>query len=118
MRDPEEAKRVLKIIQEITKDWEENSRILQNYFRDFKQVERALGRTKKPSKQSNLIKLGLTFLAFPIPIIVDDALGCSLLAAGLIQKRLRNSTLYIEDLPDLLPQLTKEIGATKQEMTH
>jgi len=60
-----------------------------------------------------LIKAGLALIAFPDPTI-SDVIGSALVAAGLIQLKLRNSTLHIEDVYKTLPKVVKELGAIKQ----
>ena len=62
------------------------------------------------------MKIGLTLIAFPLPIVVDDVLGWSFLAAGLIQKRIKNSALYLEDLDKSLPSVLKELQEIRQEI--
>lgn len=70
----------------------------------------------KGSNQGNLMKIGLTLIAFPLPIVIDDVLGWSFLAAGLIQKRIKNSALYLEDIDKSLPSVLKELQDLKQEI--
>jgi len=68
---------------------------------------------RKGGNNSFLIKAGLALIAFPDPTI-SDVVGSALVAAGLIQLKLRNSTLHIEDVYKTLPKAVKELGAIKQ----
>lgn len=68
----------------------------------------------KKSNQGNLVRIGLALIAFPLPIVIDDVLGWSLLAAGLVQRKIKNSALYVEDVSETFPQLIKEL----QEISH
>jgi len=62
------------------------------------------------------VKTGLTLIAFPLPIVIDDVLGWSFLAAGLIQRRIKNSALYLEDVNDAFPSIIKELQKIRQEI--
>ena len=70
----------------------------------------------KENNQSDMIKIGLTLIAFPLPIVIDDVLGWTLLAGGLIQRKVKNSTLYLEDVNEIFPSLAKELQEIRQEI--
>ena len=72
-------------------------------------------RVCRKGNQGNLMKIGLTLIAFPFPIVVDDVLGWSFLVAGLIQRKIKNSALYIEDLNKEFPKILRELQEIKQE---
>ena len=63
-----------------------------------------------------MVKIGLTLIAFPLPIVIDDVLGCTLLAGGLIQRKIKNSALYLEDIGKIFPDLIKELQEIQQEI--
>jgi len=67
----------------------------------------------KRGNNSFLIKAGLALIAFPDPTI-SDVVGSALIAAGVIQLKLKNSTLSIEDVYKTLPKVIKELAAIKQ----
>jgi len=67
----------------------------------------------KKGNNSFLIKAGLTLIAFPDPTI-SDVVGSALIAAGVIQLKLRNSTFHVEDVYKTFPKVVKELGAIKQ----
>jgi len=48
--------------------------------------------------KSKLIGLGLTLIAFPEPTLISDILGAVVLSVGIIQTKMRQSTLHIEDV--------------------
>ena len=60
-----------------------------------------------------LIKVGLALIAFPDPTI-SDIIGSALVAAGLIQLKVKNSALHIEDVYKTFPQVLKELGSLRQ----
>ena len=63
-----------------------------------------------------MVKIGLTLIAFPLPIVIDDVLGWAFVAGGLIQRRMKNSALYLEDVNKIFPDLVKELQEIKQEI--
>jgi len=62
---------------------------------------------------SVLIKVGLALIAFPDPTITD-IIGSALVAAGLIQTKVKRSALHIEDVYKTFPMVIKELGSVKQ----
>ncbi len=60
-----------------------------------------------------LIKAGLALIAFPDPTI-SDVIGSAMVAAGLIQLKMKNSALHVEDVYKTFPKVVKELGAIKQ----
>ena len=67
----------------------------------------------KRGSNSFLIKAGLALIAFPDPTI-SDVVGSALIAAGVIQLKMRNSKLHVEDVYKTFPKVMKELGAIKQ----
>lgn len=79
-----------------------------------------LTRELKPTRKlwrnngnSAMIKVGLALIAFPDPTI-SDILGSALIAAGLIQLKMKHSILHIEDVYKTFPQVIKELGSLRQ----
>jgi hypothetical protein len=104
----EELKKAAETMRELTDDWKENIAIAKDAAVDRKTLD-AVKLLSKQKNQGNLIKIGLMLIAFPFPIVVDDALGYPLLAAGLLQRRIKNSALYLEDFSKTLPDVVKEL---------
>jgi len=52
----------------------------------------------KKEDKSKLIKLGLSLIVFPEPTPISETLGAVVLTAGLIQNKVRQSNLHIEDV--------------------
>jgi hypothetical protein len=77
-----------------------------------------LRHTQKLWKQKNgswLIKAGLALVAFPDPTI-SDVVGAAMIAAGLVQLKMRNSRLHVEDVYKTFPRVVKELGSIKQSL--
>jgi len=80
------------------------------------ELTKELQSTRKLWRKGNnsiLIKAGLALIAFPDPIL-SDILGAGLVAAGLIQTKIKNSVLHVEDVYKTFPQLIKELNSLKQ----
>lgn len=60
-----------------------------------------------------LIKLGLALIAFPDPTI-SDIIGSAMVAAGLMQLKMKNSALHVEDVYKTFPQVLKELASIRQ----
>jgi hypothetical protein len=74
--------------------------------------------TQKLWKQGNksmLIKAGLALIALPDPG-VGDVVGSAMVAAGLIQMKIRNSALHVDDVYKTFPEVMKELGAIKSRV--
>ena len=107
-------KRRISLLKDLGDDWRKNAEIVNQAVFEMQAVHESIKRLRK-NKEGNLMKVGLTLIAFPLPIVVDDVLGWSFLAAGLIQKKIKNSGLYLDDIGKTFPDLLKEIHQIKQE---
>ena len=116
MGDLEKLKKKADILRELGDDWKENMEIVNDIQKDGSMLE-AINRLRKESNQGNMIRIGLTLIAFPFPIVVDDVLGWSFLAAGLIQRRIKNSAAYLEDINKTFPNILKELREIRREIT-
>jgi len=65
---------------------------------------------------SRLVKLGLALIVFPEPTPISETVGMCLLAAGAVQKGMRDRTLYTEDLYKTFHSTLKSIMATKDRL--
>ncbi len=59
-----------------------------------------------------LIKAGLALIALPDPMI-SDIVGVGMVAAGLVQMKMKNSALHLEDVYKTFPNTMKEINSIK-----
>ncbi|MCW4053065.1 MAG: hypothetical protein NWE78_07660 [Candidatus Bathyarchaeota archaeon] len=116
MKDITELRSKINLLHDYAKDWQDNIAIIEDVAKGDRSMLQSINRLCKSKNQSNLIKLGLTLIAFPLPIVIDDALGYPLLVAGLVQKRIKNSASYLEDTSSALPNLLKELQGIRQEM--
>ncbi len=103
-------------MRELAEDWRTNIAIINDVARRDGTTPESIRRLCKEYNQANMVKIGLTLIAFPLPIVIDDVLGWSFLAAGLIQRRIKNSALYLEDVDKIFPNLVKELQEIRQEI--
>lgn len=73
-----------------------------------------VGRLWRDGDKGRLVKIGLALIAFPDPT-VTDVIGTILVSAGIIQAKIKRSTLHIEDVYKTFPKLIKELQISNRE---
>ena len=111
-------KKKLSILKELNEDWRENLAATRRLGQGKEEMIQSIGRLSKKDNQADLLKIGLTLVACPLPIVVDDVLGWSLLAAGLVQKKIKRSGLYLEDIQEETTKIVKELQNSKFDLGH
>ena len=114
MKEIDELKKTVDTLYELGKDWRENTALVNYVAKGNGAILESINRLCKKSNQGNLVRIGLTLIAFPLPIVIDDALGWSFVAAGLIQRRIKKSALYLEDVSETFCCLVKELQEIRQ----
>ncbi len=114
--ESDDLKKTVNILRELGVDWRENRAIMKSVAKGNRTTKESIGRLCKEGNQGSMIKIGLALVAFPLPIVVDDILGCSFLAAGLIQRKIKNSALYLEDINKAFPRLFKELQKINEDI--
>lgn len=116
MKKIDELTKAADTLRELGKDWKENMAIINDAIGGNGAMLGSIKRLCKENSQGNMVKIGLTLIAFPLPIVIDDVLGYSFLAAGLIQRKIKNSALYFEDVNNTFPRLIRELQEIRQEV--
>lgn len=116
MKETQQLRKTSELLRELTEDWRMNIAIINDVARRDGTILKSIKQLCKENNQSDMIKIGLTLIAFPLPIVIDDVLGWTLLAGGLIQRKIKNSTLYLEDVNKIFPSLAKELQEIRQEI--
>ena len=114
MKKINELKKTVDTFRQLGEDWRENMAIISDAVEGNKATMQSIKRLCKKSDQGNMVKTGLALIAFPLPIVIDDVLGWTFLAAGLIQRRIKNSALYLEDVNDTFPSIIRELQKIRQ----
>ena len=66
--------------------------------------------------KSRLIKIGIALVVFPEPTPTSEIIGGAFIAAGAVQKAVRNRALFVEDVKKTFQMTMKEISAYKQNI--
>ena len=90
----EELKNVVDVLRELGSSYEESLDAMSGVAKEL----RSASRLWRKGDKSNLIRLGLTLIAFPEPTPISETLGAVVLSVGIIQTKMRQSALYIEDI--------------------
>lgn len=101
----EELKRMGIVLQELGLSYTETLEVLHEMSKDANRAQK-LWRGEKKSK---LIKLALTLITFPEPTPISETVGAAVLVAGLIQNRIKKSTLHVEDVYKTFQDVNNDI---------
>jgi len=116
LKETAELKKTVDMLRELGEDWRENKAIINDVARGDGDMLSSVKKLCKKSNQGNMVKIGLALIAFPLPIVVDDVLGWSFLAAGLIQRKIKNSALYLEDIDKTFSSVLKDLQEIRREI--
>lgn len=115
---PEEIKTtVIPCARELNLSHKEMNSVLNETLKETRYVRRLWSEpTGTKDSRSRLIKLGLALIAFPEPTI-SDAIGTILVVAGLIQEKIKRSSIRAVDVYNTFQDVTKEIQKMRQGLT-
>jgi len=108
---PEELKNLSVALRELGLSYEETLDAMKGVTKDSHFV----GRLWRDGEKARLVKIGLALIAFPDPT-VTDIIGTVLVSAGIIQAKIKRSTLHIEDVYKTFPKLIRELQVSKREL--
>jgi len=108
----EEAKDLAEILNRLSKSRKETADTINGVMQGFTKELRSTQKLWRKGKNSFLIKAGLALIAFPDPTITD-ILGSALVAAGVVQLKVKGSALYVEDVYKTFPKVIKELAKSK-----
>ncbi len=66
--------------------------------------------------KSRLIKIGVAIVMIPEPTPVSPTIGACLIAAGAVQKAVRNRAMFVEDVKKTFKNTMKDISAMRQDI--
>lgn len=110
-----EAQDLVEIVNYLSKSHKENLNAHENIMHGFVKELLSTQKLWRANNKSFLIKAGLALIAFPDPTITD-IIGSAMVAAGIIQLKIQNSQLYVEDTYKTFLNVVKELGTIKQSM--
>ena len=111
----EEAENLVEVLRELSQSRKDTVNTIGSAMQGYAEELRFTQKLWKQKNGSWLIKAGLALVAFPDPTI-SDVVGAAMIAAGLIQLKMKNSTLYVEDVYKTFPRVVKELGSIKQTL--
>jgi hypothetical protein len=100
------AKLVAQTATEVSQSHKDTCTALRN-TKDLAIVNRKLW---KEGNKSKLIQIGIALIVFPEPTPISEIVGVGFLAAGAVQKGIKNQYTYMEDIPKSLKSALNEIG--------
>ena len=112
---PEELETIVIALRELGLSYDETVKLMSGVTKDAKSLRSLWG---KPSaggqKGSQLIKLGVSLIAFPIPTIgIKKSLGAMLIAAGLVQERMKH--MHVADVYSAFQDVNRELRKLQQK---
>jgi hypothetical protein len=95
---------------------------LSDSYMDFKNLmsvtaEEAAATQKlwREGNKSKLMSIGMAVFLFPEPTPISEIVGTGIMAAGLIQKSLKNRAIYLEDIPKTFLKTCKELRSARYD---
>ena len=109
---PRELKTTATVLQELGLNYQETLKVMKGITKDLRSTKSLW----KDGDKSRLVKIGLTMIAFPEPTPISETLGAFILSLGLIQNRMKKSTLHIEDIYNTFQYVNKNLLRIRQEL--
>jgi hypothetical protein len=108
----EEAKDLTEILNHLSTGRRETANTINGVMHGFTKELRSTQKLWRGGNNSFLIKAGIALIAFPDPTITD-ILGSALVAVGVVQLKMKRSTLHVEDVFRTFPKVIKELTTSK-----
>lgn len=108
----EEAQDFVEVLRQFSLSRKETVNTMDDLMRSFTADLRSTQKLWLRGQGSFLIKAGLALIAFPDPTITD-IVGSALVAAGLVQLKMKRSALHMEDVYNTFSHVMKELTASK-----
>jgi hypothetical protein len=102
-------------IKNITEALKELNESYIDVFNTMKSTAKTAETTKKLWREGNksrLIKIGVSLVVFPEPTPVSETIGACFIAAGAVQKGIRNRSIYLEDITKTFKSTFKDVLET------
>ena len=107
--EPDELRSLVDVLRELGLSYEETAVVMKGVAKEA----RSLRHLWMKDESSWLIKVGLALIAFPEPFL-SDILGSMILSAGLIQKRMRQTSLGIEDVHSTFQGVIRDLQTIRR----
>lgn len=110
--EPRELKTKVTVLQELGLSYEETLEVMKGVVKDLRSTKRLW----RDGDKSRLVKIGLTLIAFPEPTPVSETVGAFILSVGLVQNKMKQSALHIEDIYKTFRDVNRNLLRIRQEI--
>lgn len=110
---PEELKNATLAVRELGSGYQETLEAVSKVAEDLGSVKHLW----KIGDKSRLIKIGLALITFPEPTPISETLGAFVLSLGLIQTKIGQSTLHVDDVYDTFRDVLGGLHTLNKELT-
>jgi hypothetical protein len=108
--ETEELKRMAAVLQELGLSYAETVEVMNEMAKDVNNAKKLW----RDGYKSKLIKIAIALITFPEPTPISETMGAAVLAAGLVQNRVKKSTLHIEDVYKTFQDVNNDILKIRQ----
>jgi hypothetical protein len=108
--EPKELKRMAAVLQELGLSYTETLEVVNEMAKDVNNAKKLW----REGYKSKLIKLAISLITFPEPTPISETMGAAVLVAGLIQNRIKKSTLHVEDVYKTFQDVNNDILKIRQ----
>jgi hypothetical protein len=70
----------------------------------------------REGNKSRLIKIGVSLIVFPEPTPISETVGACLVAAGAVQKGIKNRAIYLEDITKTFKSTLHDVLETSHNL--
>jgi hypothetical protein len=109
---PEQAKTAAKTLNELNESYVD----LLGAIKDTANTAEATKKLWREGNNSRLIKIGVALVMFPEPTPISETIGACFIAAGAVQKGIRNRAIYLEDITKTFKSTLKDVLETRNSM--
>ena len=111
--EKKELKRMAVVLQELGLSYTETLEVINEMSKDVNNAKKLW----RDGYKSKLIKIALTLITFPEPTPISETMGAAVLVAGLVQNRIKKSTLHVEDVYKMFQEVNNDILKIRQFKT-
>lgn len=109
----QEVKTSVAVVSELGESYSD----LMNSLRDkISEVDTTKKNLWRGENKSRLIELGVALIVFPEPTPISETVGACFVAAGMIQKGVKNRSIYVEDIGKTFQNAVKEVLSIKKSL--
>ena len=108
--ETEELKKMAAVLQELGLSYTETLEVVSEMAKDVNNAKKLW----RDGYKSKLIKIAITLITFPEPTPISETMGAVVLTAGLIQNRIKKSTLHVEDVYKTFQDVNNDILKIRQ----